>query len=498
MNIQAHICHFIIDNFGYNRRHLVDKKSMKRFVRGDAAFVNLRLYKYLVREIPAKVKGVDPLMDRVMSERFVVGTQKNRRASVIGLLFACIALTPTLGQSQEVWTLEHSIQRALEIAPEVQTARAKVKARQGALSQAGVWPNPEFELRSDDKIGKDTGNGGKDFTQFAFHQPLPLSGRLGVQRAVATAELNSARAASRYQHLLLEAQVSGHFHALQLAAANLHSAEQRLQLADALQQVGQRREQAGELAKLERLRLDLIRESAQQILDKAEGKINEALSQFRAFLGLPAEAVPELASLEPFSPVPALDTLQAKMSEHPALLSANYSLSASRANVNLVRKERLPDPVLRLYREQDFLNGRRQDVNGIGIGITVPIWDRKSGRLSEARAQVDETLSSTQSLKRDIGSRLQQSHLHLTHLVKQGEHYRTRVYEPAGMVFDLTRKAYAAGEVGILSLIDANDIYFNAQERYLELLKEAWLEAAELRLAAGISLVTTTKDTDHE
>jgi cobalt-zinc-cadmium efflux system outer membrane protein len=83
-------------------------------------------------------------------------------------------------------------------------------------------------------------------------------------------------------------------------------------------------------------------------------------------------------------------------------------------------------------------------------------------------------------------------------LVEQGEHYRSHVFNPARMVFDLTRKAYAAGEVEILALIDANDTYFNAQERYLELLQEAWLEAAELRLAAGISLVTTTKDTDHE
>ena len=65
----------------------------------------------------------------------------------------------------------------------------------------------------------------------------------------------------------------------------------------------------------------------------------------------------------------------------------------------------------------------------------------------------------------------------------------------------MTRKAYAAGEVEILALIDANNTYFDANERYLELLQEAWMEAAELRLAAGRSLLTTTQDiedTDHE
>ena len=433
-----------------------------------------------------------------MSDPIAVGVRNDRCAVVIGLLFACVTLTPALARSQEVWTLERSIRRVLEIAPEAQAALAEVTGRQGALSQAGVWPNPEIELRGDDKIGKDAGAGGYDVTQFVFSQPLPLSGRLGALRDVARAELGSAQAERLYENLLLEAQVSQRFHALQLAAANLRLAEQRLQLAHELQQAGRRREQAGDIARLERLRLDLIRESAQQILDRAEGEYHEALSQFRAHLMLPTEMVPDLVPLEPFSPIPVLEALQAGLPQHPALFAAQHRLSASRAGVDVARKERLPDPVLSLYRERDFLNGRRQDVNGIGLAITVPLWDRKSGRLREARAQVDQTFARIQVLERDLASGLTQNHLHLTHLVKQGEHYRSRVFEPAQTVFELTRKAYAAGEVEILALIDANNTYFDAHERYLELLQEAWLEAAELRLAAGSSFVATTEDANHE
>jgi len=436
-----------------------------------------------------------------MLERIFVGVRKDRCAAVIGFLVACIALAPALAQPQEVWTLERSVQRVLEIAPEVKAARAEVEARQGALSQSGVWPNPEFELRGDDKIGKDADAGGFDFTQFVFNQPLPLSGRMGVQRDLAGAELRSAEAERLYQNLLLEVQGSQRFHALQLAAANLRLAEQRLQLANELQQTGRRREQAGDLSRLERLRLDLIRESAQQILDRAEGEYHEALSRFRAHLMLPMEMVPDLVPLEPFSPLPALEALQAELPRHPALTAAKHRLTASRAEVDLTRTERLPDPVLRLYREQDFLNGRRQDVNGIGLGITVPLWDRKGGRLRETRARVDQASSRIEVLERDLSAGLKKSHLHLTHLVEQGEHYKSKVFEAARTVFDLTRKAYAAGEMEILALIDANNTYFDANERYLELLQEAWMEAADLRLAAGISLLTTTQDiedTDHE
>lgn len=429
---------------------------------------------------------------------FYLGRRKNRRAIALWFVLSCAVPTSALGQPQGLWTLEDSIRRVDEIAPETRGAGAAIRARQGALEQAGAWPNPQIELRADDKIGKDAGTGGSDFTQFAISQPLPLSGRLGHQQAVAGAALEAARADRHYQQVRLETQVAQRYHTLQLATERLHLAEQRLQLADNLQSIGRRRAQAGELSELERLRLDLIREAAQQGLDKAEGAYNEALSRFRAYLGLSVETVPQLAPLQPFGPVPALEQLQAGMADHPALLAARHQVEAARSGVNLARAERLPDPTVRLFRERDFLNGRRQEVTGIGLGITVPLWDRKSGRIDEARAQVIEVQSVRQALERDLGSRLQQSYLHLNHLVQQGEHYRTRVFQPAQRVFDLTRKAYASGEVEILSLIDANNTYFDAHERYLELLQEAWLEAADLRLAAGRALVSTEQDTRHE
>ena len=429
---------------------------------------------------------------------FFLARRKNRRAVVLWFLLSCTASVSVMGQSQGIWTLEDSIRRAVEIAPEVRGAQATVNARRGALQQAGVWPNPQIELRADDRIGKDAGTGGTDFTQFAISQPLPLSGRIGYQKAVAGAGLDAARAEQSYQKIRLETQVAQRYHSLQLAWERLRLAEERLQLADDLQNTGRRRALAGELSDLERLRMDLIREAAQQALNSAEGAYNEALSRFRVYLALPGETTPRLTSLQPFGPVHGLEQLQAGLANHPALLAAKHRVEAARSGVDLARAERLPDISLRVFREQDLLNGRRQDVTGIGLGITIPLWDRNSGRIGEVRSQVIEGQSELQALERDLDSRLQRSFLSLNQLIKQGEHYRARVFRPAQKVFELTRKAYANGEVEILSVIDANNTYFDAHERYLELLQKAWLEAADLRLAAGRALVLTEQDTDNE
>ena len=412
---------------------------------------------------------------------------------VVALGLMCSAAVPVRGG--QIWTLESSVRRVLEVAPEARAADAGVRAQDGALQQAGAWPNPELELRADDKIGKNDGTGGRALTQLVFNQPVPLGGRLGRQRQVAAANLRSAQAERLARRLGLEFQTADVFLRLQLATASLDLAEQRLRLADRMQAASRKREHAGDLSRLELLRIGILRESSQQALDRAEGEFNEILSRFQVRLGLPGGTRPELASLEPFGSVPDLAELQVGFDRHPRLMAASYRLQAAHAGVALVRAERWQDPVLRLFRERDFLNGRRQDVVGVGVALPLPFWDRKTGQIAEAQAREVQVLSGLEALRQELEGRLVQSHLHLSHLIQQGGHFRTQVFEPARELFELTRKAYAGGEAEILSLIDANDTYYQAHARYLELLQEAGLEAAELRLAAGRSLVEAAPST---
>jgi outer membrane protein TolC len=79
--------------------------------------------------------------------------------------------------------------------------------------------------------------------------------------------------------------------------------------------------------------------------------------------------------------------------------------------------------------------------------------------------------------------------LHLARLVKQAEQYKTNVLIPSQEVLELTKSGFDVGEVDLLNFIDANKTYFEARKNYLELLYEASIEFAEVRLAAGISLL---------
>lgn len=412
-------------------------------------------------------------------------------------LLMMLGASPALTQEMPVWTLAASVQRALDNAPEMRAAGAEIAARSGDLSQAGAWPNPTIELRADEKKSIETKNrrGGFNLNQITLTQPIPLS-RLAHQRRAAEESMESARAEQQVQRLQIETRTAQAYHALQLAAGRQNLAKERLAFAEKLQG-GSKRKNADPLvrylAPLERARLDMMRETAYQDVAEAEGKWSEAAAQFRALLATaPGEPLATLP-LTPAATPATLNALLDGLTLHPALQATQHSREASRAGVDVARAQRLADPTLSIFHEQDELAGERRIYSGIMLGVQIPLWNNNNGGVVRAVAAIDKADALLAAQRRDLESRLRQNHLHLGHLIEQAEHYRNRLLVPAKQVLDLTRKGFATGEQNGLALVDATNTYFEAQAHYLDLLHDAWFEAAELRLASGISLLNSSR-----
>jgi len=409
---------------------------------------------------------------------------------VTGGLVTVPSLIATAGTN--TWTLEAVVRRTMEVAPEIRSAEAEIAARAGELTQAGAWPNPTVDLRADDRIGQEDGRGGTELTQIALSQPLPLR-RLARQRAAAGANLESARENRRYQRLLLEREASRVFHALQLTEAGVGLARSRLELAE-----GYGRPEPGNKARdplvryltpLERIRLAVLREEAGQTVMAAEKDHQKALAEFRSLLALPSDAAVQAAPIELPAPPPELAGLEQNLDAQPLLAAARREVEAARAGVAVAESQRFADPSLNLFRERDFLNGERRDVTGVGVSVQIPLWNQNRGPVAKARADALLAQAQLGLRQRDTLTSLRQSYTELARLIEQAQRTRANLLEPARQVFDLTRRGFTSGELNLLALVDANNTHFDAEARYLELLKEAQVAAAELRLAAGISLL---------
>jgi outer membrane protein, heavy metal efflux system len=412
----------------------------------------------------------------------------------VGLVILSMLFTKVYAAEAPVWTLDAAVRQALSVAPEIREAAAEIAAREGTLKQAGAWPNPSIDLRADQKLGVEDGSGGTDLTQVAVSQPLPLT-RLGHQRDQAEAQLAATRERLRLARLARETEAARAFHALQFTEGRLKLAEQRVTFVAGVESgtEGKGRRIVRYLTPLERARLAILRETAEQEVASAEGKHSEAAAQFRALLALAPDSVPRTSPLAPAETPPVLEALLQRLDMHPALVASDADIEAARAGIDVARASRFADPTIGVFRERDFLAGTRRDYSGVMLSVQVPLWNTQSGGVGRARAEADQALERRAAQRRDLETRLRQGRLHLGHLIEQAERHRERLLAPARRMLDLARRGFETGEQNVLALVDGYNTYFDAEVRYRELLQESWLEAAELRFAAGIALTGDTE-----
>ncbi len=400
---------------------------------------------------------------------------------IVTAVVAVISVPPVAADSN-IWTLESAARRVLEQAPERRAAEAEVAAREAELRQAGSWPNPRVELRADDRLGQEDGRGGTGLTRAGVSQPLALR-RLSRQRTAAEAALRGTEGNRRAQQLQLERE-----------AARLKLAQDRLALAagysDRTGGSATRDPLVRYLTPLERRRLAVLGEEAQQAVMAAHREHEQTRTAFRLLLDLPPEAAVTTAPIAPPPPPPPLTELERRLETHPALVAVREEVEVARAGIAVAESQRFADPEIGVFRERDFLNGARRDVTAFELTVQIPLWNLNRGPIDKARAEAIRAQANLAVAQRDALSRLRQSHIELTVLIAQVERMRAHLLEPAREVFNLTRRAFASGESNILALVDANNTYFDAQARYLEVLKDGQIAAAGLRAAAGRSVVT--------
>lgn len=400
---------------------------------------------------------------------------------VLAVMFA------TTESTAQQWTLGSSVQQAMLTSPELKQSTAEIGARQEEINLSSMWPDPEIGFRVDNKMGQDDGAGGYDLTDIVIRQSIPVS-RIKYQESAAEASLKAARFSRQYQSLQVQNRVSKVFHQLQFASAELKLAEKQLKLADEL--YGQDNKDSEVvvvryLTPLEKMRLTIIREEARQAASSAEGKYKEVLSEFVKLLGIEMDSVSSVSELLPISVVPDKNQLTSLQSSHAQLSSQQQQVLAANHQIDVARTSQMIDPTIGLSWSKDTLSVGRSDIYGIMFNIQIPISDRKDTAESKATYKASQQKIELQLLRRELKINLNRSYTHLNHVIEQATEYKKKVLKPAGKMLELTNKGFTSGELNILSLVDANNTYFAARLAYLELLYQARVELAEVKLFAG-------------
>ena len=158
---------------------------------------------------------------------------------------------------------------------------------------------------------------------------------------------------------------------------------------------------------------------------------------------------------------------------------------AANHKIDVARSTQMIDPTIGLSWSRDTLSTGREDIYAVMFNIQIPITDRKNTAESKATYKASQQKIELQLLKRELKINLNRSYTHLNHVIEQATEFKKKVLKPASKMLELTNKGFTSGELNILALVDANNTYFEARLTYLDLIYQARVELAEVKLYAG-------------
>lgn len=391
-----------------------------------------------------------------------------------------IACTGARAAAQTPISEAEALRRLSPDSARVRAIRSAVAVSEAEASGVGRWPNPRVSVDREAVAGVSE-------VLSTVLQPLPITGRRGLDRQAASRGVDAVRA--RADDDVRRARAD-----LRLAFAELASAQVRERELSAYRErlqelaaVLQRREAAGDAAGFDRLRAEREVLEVEADVAAAVSDRMRAQAQLAGFFAPETNPTTLVAAAAPVPAIewPPLDALVAQATRARGDVAAlGFDMDSAKFSARAADRRRIPEPEVLAGTKTSTLGGG--DVGSVvTVQATIPIFDRgrQERRLAEAREA--QAAARLESLRVVISTEIAAWRGQATDRRRAADRYRAAALTVAGEVERIARVSYDAGERGILELLDAYRTAASARVRQATLDAAARRAEIELEYASG-------------
>jgi multidrug efflux system outer membrane protein len=185
-------------------------------------------------------------------------------------------------------------------------------------------------------------------------------------------------------------------------------------------------------------------------------------------------------------PIPPANMPSSLLESRPDIKEAEQIMIAANANIGVAKAALFPNIILtanfgRESAELKNINKTGSDIWGIGLGLTLPIFDsgRAQARVSQATAKQKQALSYYESSIQNAFKEVNNALVSLKEYTEQ-ENDLKLTQDAAKKAMDIASNRYKAGYSSYLEYLDAQRIYNDASISYIQ--------KRQLRLIASVEL----------
>ena len=370
-------------------------------------------------------------------------------------------------------TLHKVEQIALANHPALNVAAARVDAAHGRQLQAGLKPNPVIGYHA-----TEVGNMGTAGVQGGFVSQRVITGKkLHLDQAIVGWEIDAAQ----FEFTVAEQRILSD---VRVRFYDALVAQRRVEITRELARIGNDLVEATQTLLRNRLGTenDLLQaqiraDQAQLLVDNARNEQTEAWRRLAAVIAVPdMHQTPLAGELDADLPQHNWEQCYAMvLQNHPQLGAAYARVERAAVAIDRAHKENVPN--VDLFVSLRHNNMTSDDVANVQVGLPIPIRNQNQGAIHAAQSEWILANQQARQIELDLQDRLAVAWRRYANARQQVDAYRQRIVPRSQRSLDLVRDGYEKRQVEYLTLLTAQQTYFEVNLAYLNSLRELWSSA---------------------
>ena len=383
-------------------------------------------------------------------------------------------------------SMESAVQLLLRANQALGAARFEVESSKGDLETAGLISNPQLSVNGS-YVGllKHPVDYNSTQTAARIDETFELGGKRGYRietgkHSVAESENEFLDAKHRLVDDFRETFLSAAF-----AEQEYLLAQENSEISSKLKDAAAKRSKAGDIGEQEFIEIRLEDIKVEQSLSDAEQMVDDSFSKIRKALNLdPSLPLKVDFDFVPDFPLPPEDSLTRQaIKERPDLLAERERVLVQKSKVQLAKADGFPD--LDIGVELDRQGPAFANMFGGGIGIAIPLFNRNQGGIESAEAQESEEEFLLRAKENEVVNEVKTAYAKYRNSVDVLRNLSSSAPSDARKVREVAVKSYTAGNIGLVELLQTEQIYTDAVQSYYNALQELFVNRIELERAVG-------------
>jgi cobalt-zinc-cadmium efflux system outer membrane protein len=214
----------------------------------------------------------------------------------------------------------------------------------------------------------------------------------------------------------------------------------------------------------------------------AERNLTQALLELRRLVGTEQTYLPE-GKLDVAVPmVPAAAILESALANRPDLRARRYELQRAEAELALIRRQILPNPIFGLSFNREGTGDKT--VLG-GVSLPLPVFNRRQGELESLEARRIQARSELLALEKEIQKEINQAINQWETARQSAGLFQREVIDQIDENFRLIEAAYRERRIDLPQLLVMENNLINGNQSYLEVLSSLREAAIQIEEVTG-------------